>query len=115
MYIHSGHIRLIIPLHHTQEFPAIPLIKSDMIRHQIYRRNALVSQIADHLIQQSSGNTLSAHFFLSIHGTHIGRKILSVVKVIFDYSQSSHNVPVLQAQIPAYTNVFPNKIELRLS
>ena len=40
MDIHSCHIRLIIPLNHTEKFPAVSFIKARMICNQIDRSNS---------------------------------------------------------------------------
>ena len=40
MDIHSCHIRLIIPLNHTQKFPSISFVKTCMVCNQINRSNS---------------------------------------------------------------------------
>ena len=101
MNIHSCHFRLAISLNHTQEFPAITFIESNMIGNQIYWRYSFCPQILCRHIQEAAGNAMTAICFFRIYRAHVWRKVFPVVKIIFNHTQASDNLIIIQTQIPA--------------
>lgn len=71
----------------------------------IIGREALVQAFAAKIfyrdIQKLSGNSLFSMSFIRVHCTDIWREILSVMKIIFDLSQTTCNPVIIQTKIPA--------------
>ena len=99
--VHSCHIWFTITLHHTQEFPSVSFIKTSMVSDQIDRRNTCGAQIFYCHVQQISCNALAAIIFLRKNGANIRGQVFSVMEIIFNNSQSSHNLIAIQTQIPS--------------
>ena len=100
MNIHPCHIRLAIALDHAKELPSVPFIKTDMVSHQIGRRNPVGSQILYSHVQQFSGDALASVTLLSVNGADIGGQIGSVVEVIFNHTQTADDLTTVQTQEP---------------
>ena len=101
MNIHPGHIRLAVTLYHAQEFPAVPLIKTGVVGHQIGRRDSLGTQILHRYIQQLSGDALTAVTFLRVHGADIGSQIGPIMEIILNDTQTADDLVVIQTEKPA--------------
>src|SRR5699024_2151632 len=84
--IHSCHIGFAVPLHHTQEFPSIFFVKANMVGNQIERRYPFGPHIIDNHVQQVSSDSPAAMPFLCKNSAYIRRKVLPVMKVIFDHA-----------------------------
>src|SRR5699024_8741501 len=89
--IHSCHIRLIVPLNHTQKFPAVSFIKTLMICNQIDRSNSFRLHIFYNYIQQLSRDPLATIFLFRIYRTYIWFKVLPVMKIIFNHAKTAYN------------------------
>ena len=64
MFINPCHLGLSVPLCHTQELPAIPLVKPDMVRHEVKRRNPFRAHIVHGQVQERPGDSLPAKILL---------------------------------------------------
>lgn len=91
MNIHSCHTRFIIPLNHTQKFPAISFIETCVVCNQVDGGYPFGFHILYNDIKQLSCNPLTTIFLFGIHCTYIGRKVFSVMKIIFNYAKTAYN------------------------
>ena len=70
--------------HHTEKFPATPLIEAGMPCEQIGFPNTEGIQIFAGQVKQILGKALLAAVLLNVYGADIGSQVLALVKVIFN-------------------------------
>ena len=101
MDIHPGHAGLIVPLYHTEEFPAIPLIETGMVSDQIDGRDTFGFQILHDRIQKSPRNSLTAVFLFRIDRTYIGKEVFPVMKIVFRHAKAARDAASVKSEIPS--------------
>ena len=100
MDVHPRHLRLTVPLHHAEEFPAVALIKPGEIRDQIQGADASGAHVLHSHIEQPTGDPPAAAVCFRIDRADIRSQILAVMEVVFNDSQPSDDPITDEAQLP---------------
>lgn len=112
MNVHSGWLRFPVPLHHTEKFPAVTLIKRSVVCDKIQGVDPPLCHIRAHIAQQGARHPPAPPVLFRIHGADVGGQVLPVVKVIFDDPKAPDDPSLFHRHIPLGDGAFSRQAVL---
>ena len=100
MDVYSGRLRLAVALHHAEKRPAVALIKGSVVGQKIERIDAAHFHVGADEMQKRARDTAASVMRLRVYGADVERKVVPIVKIVFDHAHTCDDPCILVRQIP---------------